>query len=216
MQPFKALLVEGTSGVGKSTLIDALIRRHAASRGPRKLRTLVHLAQSHTFGPLVRPGDHGTLTVEANQRHLDRVTGTIEWLHESVLEHEKPWCFVLMDTLHPTHCVRPGVVGWSDVAACDERLAAAGCRLLCLHAAPAAIWDRGIVPRMNEQFMLEYARRFGSTHEEIHRYFVGEQDRLLDLCTRSAMPKLLLANDGAPEAAADAAWNFWTGDASAN
>jgi GTPase SAR1 family protein len=52
MTPFKALLVEGTSGVGKSTLIDRLLRRHVASVQPRKIRTLVHLAQSHTYGPL--------------------------------------------------------------------------------------------------------------------------------------------------------------------
>jgi putative ribosome biogenesis GTPase RsgA len=30
MAPFKALLVKGTSGVGKSTLIDALIRRNVS------------------------------------------------------------------------------------------------------------------------------------------------------------------------------------------
>jgi GTPase SAR1 family protein len=36
MEPFKASLVEGTSGVGKSTLIDALIRRHVDSAKPRR------------------------------------------------------------------------------------------------------------------------------------------------------------------------------------
>jgi hypothetical protein len=36
MVPFKALLVEGASGVGKSTLIDVLIRRHVDSAKPRR------------------------------------------------------------------------------------------------------------------------------------------------------------------------------------
>jgi len=107
MTPFQALLVEGTSGVGKSTLVDALIRRHVASSEPRKIRTLVHLAQSHTYGPLALPEDDGTLTVDANLRHLERIVGTVEWLHAGVQEHERPWCFVLVDTLHLTHCVRP-------------------------------------------------------------------------------------------------------------
>jgi GTPase SAR1 family protein len=80
MGPFKALLVEGTSGVGKSTLIDALIRRHVGASLPRKIRTLVHLAQSHTYGPLAESEDNGTLTAEANLRHLERIAGTIEWL----------------------------------------------------------------------------------------------------------------------------------------
>jgi len=64
--PFKALLVEGTSGVGKSTLIDALIRRHVDTASARKIRSLVHLAQSHTYGPLATPEDKGTLTADEN------------------------------------------------------------------------------------------------------------------------------------------------------
>jgi len=62
MKPFKALLVEGTSGVGKSTLIDRLIRRHVDSARERKIRTVVHLAQSHTYGPLAQAEGAGTLT----------------------------------------------------------------------------------------------------------------------------------------------------------
>jgi GTPase SAR1 family protein len=77
MVPFKGLLVEGTSGVGKSTLIDSLIRRHVDSVKPKKIRTLVHLAQSHTYGPLAMSEDKG-LTADANLRHLERIVGTIE------------------------------------------------------------------------------------------------------------------------------------------
>lgn len=103
--------------MGKSTLIYAVIRRHVASAAPRKIRSLIHLAQSHTYGPLARPEDRGTLTVEENAHHLDRIVSHLEWLHASVQEHAKPWCFVVIDTLHLTHCVRPGVVKWGDVAA---------------------------------------------------------------------------------------------------
>ena len=42
MGPLKALLVEGTSGVGKSTLIDALIRRHVDSAKPRRAEARTH------------------------------------------------------------------------------------------------------------------------------------------------------------------------------
>jgi hypothetical protein len=121
MVPFKALLVEGTSGVGKSTLIDALLRRHIDGTAERRIRSLVHLAQSHTYGPLAAAEDHGALTVTENLRHLDRIVRWLEWLHASVQEQDRPWCFVIVDTLHLTHCVRPGVVKWSDVAEVDER-----------------------------------------------------------------------------------------------
>lgn len=212
MVPFKALLVEGTSGVGKSTLIDALIRRHVESSKPRKVRTLVHLAQSHTYGPLAVPEDHGTLTVDANLRHLERIVGTVEWLHASVQEHTRPWCFVVVDTLHLTHCVRPGVVKWDHVKPFDRRLAALGCKLLFLQGTPATIWERGIKPRADQQFIQEYARKFGRTHEEIHNHFVREQEKLVELFSHSVMTKRLLQNDGALDEALEEALQFWTGD----
>lgn len=212
MAPFKALLVEGTSGVGKSTLVDALMRLHMQSSQPRKVRTLVHLAQSHTYGPLAVPEDRGSLTVEANRQHLDRIVATMEWLHASVQEHARPWCFVLIDALHLTHCVRPGVVQWSDVEDYDQRLAALGCKLLFLKVTPATIWARGIKPRAGEQFMQEYARKFGRSEEEIHSYFVHEQETLAGLFTRSAMPKLLVRSDGAVDGVLQGVFRFWTED----
>jgi len=56
----------------------------------------------------------------------------------------------------------------------------------------------------------EYAQKFGRTLEEIHQYFVREQEVLAELYSRSCMPKLLLQNDGLPDNAADEAWSFWT------
>lgn len=211
--PFKALLVEGTSGVGKSTLIDALIRRHAVTASRRKIRSLIHLAQSHTYGPLAVPEDRGMLTGEDNLRHLERVVGAMEWFHACVQEHDKPWCFVVIDTLHLTHCVRPGLVEWSDVEPFDRRLAALGCKLLFLEAEPATIWERGIMPRINDQFILKYARKFGGSPAEIHDYFVKEQETLKKLFERSSMAKLLLRNETAPEIAREAAYSFWNDEA---
>jgi hypothetical protein len=213
MTSFKALLAEGTSGVGKSTLIDALIRLHIQSSQPRKIRTLVHLAQSHTYGPRAAPEDRGSLTVEENRQHLDRIVATMEWLYASVREHTRPWCFVVIDTLYLTHCVRPGVVEWSDVEDYDRRLAALGCKLLFLKAAPATIWERGIKPRAKEQFMQEYARKFGQSEEEIHSYFVREQETLSGLFSRSAMPKLLVRSDGTADDLLQGVFRFWTEDA---
>jgi hypothetical protein len=207
--PFKALLVEGTSGVGKSTLIDALIRRHVSTAPPRKIRSLIHLAQSHTYGPLAVAEDAGMLTPEQNTRHLERTVSSMEWLHAGVQEHDRPWCFVVIDTLHLTHCVRPGVVKWTDVDSFDRRLAAIGCRLMFLRVLPSTLWKRGIEPRMNDQFLVEYARKFGQGYEEIHSYFVEEQKTLEELFARSSLPKLLIEGEDPPDGMVDAAYNFW-------
>jgi thymidylate kinase len=211
MQAFNALVVEGTSGVGKSTLIDALIRKHTNSVEPRKIRSFLHLAQSHTYGPLAQGEDAGTLTVAENAAHLERIVAMLEWLHASVQEHSKPSCFVIVDALHLTHCVRPGVATWDAVRTIDQHLAALGTKLLFLKASPDTIWSRGIQPRTNEQFMLEYARKFGRTDQQIHNYFVQEQGLLCELFSRSVMPKLLLDNDGLVEDVLEKAFQFWIG-----
>jgi hypothetical protein len=208
--PFKALLVEGTSGAGKSTLIDGLLRRHAAIAPPRKIRTLVHLAQSHTYGPLAAAEDRGTLTADENARHIEGIVQVLEWLHACVQEHDRPWCFAVIDTLHLTHCVRPGVVQWSDVERFDGRLAAIGCKLIFLEVSHLTLWERGIQPRMNDQFILQYSRKFGRNHEEIHRYFLEEQRAVADLFARSSMSKLKIGNDCEPETVLEAAYRFWT------
>ncbi len=206
---FKPLLVEGTSGVGKSTLIDALMRRHVAAAPPRKIRTLVHLAQSHTYGPLAVPEDESSLTIAQNVEHLENIVGMLEWLHAGVREHTKPWCFAVLDTLHLTQCCRPGVVKWTDVSLLDERLARLGCKLLFVQASREALWERGIMPRLGEQFILEYAKKFGRTPEEIHQYFVNEQESLLELYAQSAMPKLSVQNVNELEEMVNPAYEFW-------
>jgi hypothetical protein len=211
MQPCKIVLVEGTSGVGKSTLIDALLRRHLEASRPRKIRSMLHLAQSHTYGPLARAEDNG-LTVAQNLVHLDRIVSQLEWFHASVQEHDRPWAFAIFDTLHLTHCVRPGVVAWPHVSPIDARLTALGAKLLFLEAPAPTLWERGIVPRMNEQFILEYARKFGRTNEEIHAYFDREQDELRSLYGRSRLPKLILNADQSVESLAEQAYRFWTGE----
>jgi MoxR-like ATPase len=113
---FKALLVEGVPGIGKSTLIDALIGRYVDSVGARKIRTFVHLSQTYTYGPLAPAEDAGLLTVADNLRLLDRIVGILQWLHAD-LQHSDKQSFVLIDGLHLTHCIRPGVLTWGDAVA---------------------------------------------------------------------------------------------------
>jgi hypothetical protein len=206
----RVLVVEGTSGVGKSTLIDRLIRRYVAEQPARRLRTFLHLTQAHSYGPLAPDEDRGTLTAEQNLTHLDRIVSLLEWQVSALMAETKVKFFAVVDTLHLTHCHRPGVLTWAQLSGLDQRLARLGARLLFLHASPATIWDRGIVPRQNEQFITGYARpRFGESLEEIHRYFVAEQESMRSLLGNTGMDLREIDADADGERNLDEAYGFW-------
>jgi len=204
---FKALLVEGVPGIGKSTLIDALIRRHIGSTAPRKIRTFVHLSQTYTYGPLAPAEDAGTLTLADNMRLLEHIVGLLEWLHAD-LDYSDKESFVLIEGLHLTHCLRPGVLTWKDAVTVDQRLAAAHCKLLLLRGTDETIWSRAIQARAGWEF-LEYARKFGRTDPDLHAHFVAEQKRSDAMFAQSAMSKASIQNDGALQDAVDYAYEFW-------
>jgi hypothetical protein len=207
MSDVHALLVEGVPGIGKSTVIEALIRRHVASADKTRIRTLLHLSQTWTYGPLAPGEDAGTLTARENLELLDRIVRSLEWLSEDVRVSGPP-CFVLIEALHLTHCVRPGVLSWSDAAPIDRRLAAVGCRLLLLRGRRETIRERSIERRAGTEF-LKYARRFGGTAEELEEHFVGEQARFEEMFAGTAMAKKALVNDGRVEDTIDEAYQFW-------
>ncbi len=206
----RILVVEGTCGVGKTTLIDQLARRYVAAQPARKLRTLVSLTQAHTYGPLVPGEDAGTLTVADNLRHLEAIVAQLEWLAGALTAEQAPKTFVLVDTLHLTHCQRPGGVGWDDVAPVDHRLAALGARLLVVHVSAATLWQRCILARRDTPFLTNYAQpKWGPSLEAVHGHFVAEQERLRALAARSAMERLTLALDAPADQSSDEAYAFW-------
>jgi hypothetical protein len=206
------LLIEGVTGLGKSTVLDHLLRRHVSGARERRVRTLLHLTQAHTYGPLAPAEDAGTLTRDASVAHLDRVVTMLEWLAATVKAEAKPKCFVLVDTLHLTHCLRPGAVGWHDVEPFDRRLAAAGCRLLLLDGEDETIRARCVGERAETQFIRGYAmRRFAPDLPGLERHFTRERDEFRRMFALSAMTKLTLAAEAPVEYVATAAHAFWMG-----
>jgi hypothetical protein len=205
----RILVVEGTSGIGKSTLLDALARKYVGARPPRKLRTLLHLTQSHTYGPLAPDEDRGTLTPARSRGHLDEVVSLLGWHARAIAAASEPRFFALVDTLHLTHAHRPGALQLADAADAEERLAAIGAKLLFVHADADTIWRRGILPRSEQPFITRYARRFGSSLEAIHRYFVDEQAAMRAELARTRLLHHELAIDGPLDTYVEEAYDFW-------
>jgi hypothetical protein len=206
----RVLLVEGVPGVGKSTLLDALLRRHVDGRPPRQVRTLLHLTQAHTYGPLAPDEDRGTLTAASALAHLERVVGMLEWHVRALTAEQTPKLFALVDTLHLTQCRRPGVLGWADVGPLDARLAVLGCRLVFLRASPSVLRARAVEARAGTQFIREYAApRWGASLDAIQHGLLDEQAAMEAHLAGTRLEHRVL-DAGAPlSALVEAAHRFW-------
>ena len=181
----RLLLIEGVPCAGKSSLAAALLRAHAAGDP----RTVLHLAQAHTYGPLADGEDRGTLTVARNLAHLETLVAMLEWHVRAVAAAAKPKLFAVVDTLYMTHVFRPGVVTWEDVAPFDSRLAALGARLIFLHVTPEIL--RARLQRRDPGFLAYAARLTG----DVHRRFVDEQEAMRSLLARTRLPVTSVAGD---------------------
>ena len=203
----KVVLVEGVSGIGKSTLIATLLRQYI--RQNKALRTLLHLTQAHTYGPLAPDEDDISLTVEQNISHLQSICSMLSWCIQSLRDEKKPKFYCIIDTLHITHCFRPGRVSWSDVMGIDQELASLKVKLIFLKANKESVWERGIWRRRDEQFITQYAQKFGNSLEEIFMYFIEEQAGMEEVMKKSMMDKLILNVDTPINSYARKAYDFW-------
>ena len=116
----------------------------------------------------------------------------------------------MVDTLHLTHCLRPGVIRWQHVTTFDTRLAAIGCKLLLLDASDDTIQSRSVVARADTEFIRDYALgRFGRNQSQLVDHFCRERDKFRAMATRSAMMTLTLDAEDTRDELADAASRFW-------
>jgi hypothetical protein len=115
----------------------------------------------------------------------------------------------LLESLHLTLGVRPGLLSESQLRDFDGKLAAIGCKLILIKVTPQALWQRCIWERRKNGFITKYGRKYGSTLQEIHHYYVDEQQHMLELFEQSSMTKLLIDGDASPEVSAERAYQFW-------
>ena len=114
----------------------------------------------------------------------------LEWLHDAH-DHSSIPSLAVIDTLHFTHCLRPGVVSWSDVEDFDRLRA------------------RSIEARVGSQLLGDYARKFGSTKDELLDHFVGEQVEMDRLFMLTDMQAARVCATVDLDTATAAAFDFW-------
>ncbi len=212
-RPTRILLVEGVPGTGKTSVINSLVRRYVESA--TLIRSLLHLTQAHTYFPLspddpARPDDAARAPLLAqNIAHLERIFDLISWLASTVSYEQRKIFFCTIDTLHITHCFRPGLLSWEQVASFDRRLAELGCKLLVLRATRETIWERAILGRKDNRFITYYGKKYGESLEEIHSYYGQEQEGMLGLVGRTGMETKILDCERAVSDLSEEAFDYW-------
>jgi hypothetical protein len=201
------LLVEGTCGTGKSTLIKNLLARHIAEE--QRPRTLIHLSQAHTYFPLVARDLPDQPGKRQHREHLRHILRMLDW--DYALQPRR-WftLFALIDTLHLTHAFRPAVLSWPEMGYVDQFLAGHGARIVLLRATPETLWQRLIVERGTDpMFLSHYQRKFGHSPEAVHAYYVQEQEEMLRLAAKSRVASLVLPAEDAESTLTAQAYGFW-------
>ena len=205
----KIILIEGIPGAGKTTLIKALLEKYISQE--KRIDSLFHLSQAHTYKPVVSDEDNFYACKDDNLNHLTKI---IDLLVQSIsIGNNKRTnkLFVIIDTLHITHCFRPGNISWNDVAAYDKLLADINCKLIFIKALPETIWERAILKRnkADEFYLQKYQKRYGITLEEVHQYYMKEQDKMEKLIEQSSLSKMTLFSEDTLHTNANAAYEFW-------
>jgi adenylate kinase family enzyme len=205
----RIILIEGIPGTGKTTLINLLIKRYVTEN--EKIKTLFHLSQLHTYRPIVSDEDNFYASKTETLNHLKKKLQLFNW---SVSVGNNKNCnrvFIIIDTLHITHCFRPGSISWTDVVEYDKLLAAIDCKLIFMKAFPETIWHGAILKRneADNLYLTKYQKKYGNNLEEIHQYYMTEQDKMERLIKESSLNAITLNSENKMQINQDIAYDFW-------
>lgn len=186
------LILEGVSGSGKSTVLEATLR--SESYLDRGYLSSVVLSEHHTQRVLEAKERSEGLNVEDNvallRQHLDVVhtmhsrLQRMQWGALGKLRHRA--CYA-MERFHLTHVCHYEHMRWEYVKDIDEALSEIGCKLCLLRVDDGEIEERVVSLRRNQEWRAYLGSR-GPTGDHLVDYYVTQQEQLLDLCEASSMP----------------------------
>lgn len=203
-------LVEGTTGVGKTTLIDALVHHHL-QQNPH-MDTLLRLGQGHTYAPIEPDRTVPKVSLTEQVEYMDRIFDMLSFLVHPYGYGSRPRHSCIIETLHLTLSTKPHQLSNQKIANYDGGLAGIGCKLLFIQVTPETHWERCIWERRHNGFITIYAQKYGHTLEEIHAHYMASQTQMLRLFEQSSMPKLLLDGEQPVETLVEIAYDFWVND----
>jgi thymidylate kinase len=219
--PFRAIILEGVAGSGKSSLLKALLAHPTFVNRPG-VSSLV-LTEHHTQRVLEGLGPRASLRVEDNlgllHAHVDYLTGVASrldgmtrWKDAGL---ENPRFAAIIERFHLTHALNYAHLEWTDVAALDVRLAQVGTKLCLVTASPDELCKR-LASRGPDwgSFLHEPGQRRRLTGApsalERDRYFVEQQAALRELAKRSTLERIELdTTDLDPSSAAERLLELW-------
>jgi hypothetical protein len=213
--PFRAVVIEGVAGSGKSSLLRALLAHPRFVNRPGS-SSLV-LTEHHTQRVLEGMGPRSGLRVEDHvgllREHVDYLAGIASrlgrmarWKREGLAN---PRFVAIVERFHLTHALNYAAIEWSHVVDIDERLASIGAVLGVTTAHPSDLRKR-LASRgpdwgafLSEQGQRHHLPEIASPNERAD-YFIAQQAALRELAARSAMSLVEIDTSSlAPEAAAE-------------
>jgi len=169
------VLVEGTCGAGKTTLIKA-IEKLAEARGV----ATAMFSQRETYAPIAPSEDLGILDDELNRRILEGLLHSIRTRATGL----GMGGLVLVDTLHITQYVRPGVLSSQSYLTLASQAQQFVSLVVVLLARPSTLRERTVEGRRGTGFA-RYAAKFASEDDASVEYFLGEQSQILELVRKA-------------------------------
>lgn len=206
----RGLIIEGISGSGKSSVLQALLQY---SQGKENLpQSRLVLTEYHTQRVLERKEQEGSLGPGDHLALLEELVAFLEGLEQR--RQGRGWTqgvlaeadfFFILERFHLTHVFRFPYMSWEMVQPLDQRLKGLNATLILL-TVRAEVLEKRLFSRRHTCW-LNYLQRYGSTPAAIVDAFLERQELARDLAARSSLPVITIdTSDRSPTETAELIW----------
>jgi len=189
------LILEGISGTGKTTILQELVK--ARRFVSRDYPSSFILSEHHTQRVLEKKEHETGLKPEDNIALLDSHVSTVEmldsrmktmgWYKRGTVAMRIPYVF---ERFHLSHINHYHHLKWRHIRDVDERLAHLNCGICLLVMDEASIRERTL-KRDNLEWG-KYIKKVGDKDEKVIKYFMQQQEKLLELTRKSSLPSYVI------------------------